>query len=262
MVHCPAHLLHTHSRARTVAQQRMHLPRMLAATLCVCLAPATFSLLASSDKPVHARSSAAPKVTAEATSKVAPHTAGDLQIQCLPEGGAYLRARLSGAIDAELSWNDRSLSCAGSVRPDNEGIRLRFAATQGTQRLVLLFGIGGLKEGQSGKVLPANLTIIREGSGEFYGTQGDNKCTIDEITQQPLHGVPLKQRAYRIVARGFCTQPARALNGDGAILVTRFDFSGRADFVSDEDALEATSGAASGASTSSSSTSHSTLPTT
>jgi hypothetical protein len=119
----------------------------------------------------------------------------DLQIQCLPEGGAFLRARLSGAINSELSWNDRDLSCAGSVRPNDEGIRLRFAAANGKKRLVLLFGIAGLKEGQSGKALPANLTIIREGSGEFYGTQGDNKCTIDEVSQQPLQAAPLRQRA-------------------------------------------------------------------
>lgn len=229
MVHRPAHLLNTISRACTVTQRTARLPCMLAVLTCLCTAPATITTAAKSNNPVQGKRGDESKVT------------NDVQVQCLPEGGAYLRARLSGVIDTELAWNDRSLSCAGSVRPNDEGIRLRFAASASSQRLVFIFGISGLKEGQAGKALPANLTIIREGTGEFYGTQGDNKCTIDEISQQPLQGVPLKQRAYRVIARGFCTAPARALNGDGAILVTRFDFAGRADFVSDEESGAASS---------------------
>jgi hypothetical protein len=238
MVHRFARLSNTLLRVRTLTQHPAWLPCMVATLLCLNIAPATFTFAADSNNAVHGKRVDAPKQTP------------DLQVQCLPGGGAFLRARLSGVIDAELSWNDRNLSCAGSVRPNDEGIRLRFAAANGEHRLVLLFGISGLKEGQSGKALPTNLTIMREGTGEFYGTQGDNKCTIDDISQQPLQGVPLKLRAYRVTARGFCIQPARALNGDGAILVTRFDFSGRADFVSDD------------SSSSSHASAHSVLPTT
>ncbi len=165
-----------------------------------------------------------------------PRAKESVQIQCLPDGAAFLRARLTGAVNRELAWSESEMRCAGSVRPNAEGIRLRFAgiSSNGEPALVLLFGITGLKEGESGKALPVNLTIMREGTGEFYGTQGDNRCTIDSISQEPLKGIPLRQRAYRVVARGFCTQPARALNGDGMILVTRFDFAGRADFESDD----------------------------
>lgn len=97
-------------------------------------------------------------------------------------------------------------------------------------KLVFVFGIAGLREGQSGSVLPINVTVMREGSGEFYGTQGDDKCTIDRITQEPLIGIPHRVRAYRIVVRGFCTEPARAINGTGAVLISRFDYAGRVDF--------------------------------
>ncbi len=156
--------------------------------------------------------------------------------RCLPDNSAFLRAHLSGAINAELSWSGDSLSCAGSVRPNAEGIRVRFSSVSqhGEHTLALLFGITGLKESESGHALPVNLTIMREGTGEFYGTQGDNKCTADEIHQEPVSGIPLRQRAYRVIARGFCTQPARALNDSGAVLVTRFDFAGRVDFYSDD----------------------------
>jgi hypothetical protein len=158
----------------------------------------------------------------------------ELQVQCLPGERAFLRAKLDGSIHRELSWSAPTLNCAGSVRPDGDGLRLRFTDSTDQDKLVLLFGITGLKEGATGKALPANLTIIMEGKGEFYATQGDNKCTVDELRQEPLQGIPLKQRAWRISARGFCTQPARALNGSGSVLVTRFDFLGRADFTSDD----------------------------
>jgi hypothetical protein len=94
----------------------------------------------------------------------------------------------------------------------------------------LLFGIAGLREGQSARTLGVNLTVIREGTGEFYSTQGDDKCMLDEVSQQPLIGIPHKSRSYRIVARGFCTEPARAVRGEGVILISRFDFAGRIDF--------------------------------
>ncbi len=159
-------------------------------------------------------------------------------VACLPGGDGYLRARLSGAVKAELVWGNDSAECTGAVRPDG-GIRVRFRqkdAIDGS-RLVLLFGIAGLREGQSAKILPVNVTVIREGKGEFYSTQGDNKCTLDEVKQEPLVGIPHRTRSYRITARGFCTHPARAVRGEGVILLSRFDYAGRVDFDS-KDTIE------------------------
>jgi hypothetical protein len=156
-------------------------------------------------------------------------------VACLPDGRGYLQARLSGAVQAELAWGNEGTECTGAVRPDG-GIRVRFSHKDGANggRLVLLFGVAGLREGQSAKALPVNLTVIREGLGEFYSTQGDNKCTLDEVRQEPLVGIPHRSRAYRIIARGFCTHPARAVRGEGVILLSRFDYSGRIDFDSED----------------------------
>ena len=113
---------------------------------------------------------------------------------------------------------------------------MRFAGTTtgdkgaGKERLVLVFGIAGLREGQSAQTLAVNLTVIREGTGQFYSTRGDDKCTLDRVTQEPLVGIPHRTRTYRLVARGFCTEPARAVRGQGVVLVSRFDFAGRVDF--------------------------------
>jgi hypothetical protein len=112
---------------------------------------------------------------------------------------------------------------------------MRFTApTASGERLVLVFGIATLREGQVAKAVPVNVTVIREGAGEFYGTQGDDKCMLDEVTQRPIVGIPHRSRAYKIVARGFCTEPARAIRGKGAILISRFDYAGRVDFDSED----------------------------
>lgn len=224
MSSCSAQTPSTYPFVRTVTHRRIRLRCAFLLTASPLLAPAAFSLAAGSN------------IQVQTEQQHALPGAHSVQVQCLPDDEAFLRARLKGAIDTELSWTGSDLSCAGSVRPNAEGIRLRFASTsrKDEANLVLLFGIAGLKEGEAGKALPANLTIMREGTGEFYGTQGDNKCTIDELRQEPINGIPMRERAYRIIARGFCTQPARALNGQGSVLVTRFDFAGRADFVSED----------------------------
>jgi hypothetical protein len=150
---------------------------------------------------------------------------------CLPDGSGYVRARLKGSIDRELDWGNARTGCTGAVRPTDGGIRVRFArALDDKTQLVLVFGIANLHEGASASALPVNVTVIREGSGEFYSTQGDDKCTLDRISQKPLVGIPNRSRTYRIEARGFCTEPARALQGKGVILISRFDFAGRVDF--------------------------------
>ncbi len=172
--------------------------------------------------------------------KVASSDIPQLQAQCLSSGDGYLRARLSGSIQAELDWRNKALSCAGSVRPDG-GLRLRFSQLPKTtaHSLVLLFGINGIREGESladrsDKVLAVNVTIMREGQGKFYSTQGD-KCIVDRLRQSIVPGMPTKKHSYRIEARGFCNQPARELNGDGAVLITRFDFAGRVDLTPEDE---------------------------
>lgn len=155
--------------------------------------------------------------------------------RCLASGDGYVRARLSGSIEAELEWSNEGTECTGAVRPDG-GLRLRFSRfdPQSESKIVLVFGVANLEEGQSAKSLPVNVTVIREGAGEFYSTQGDDKCMLDDVRQAPLVGPPFRARTYRVVARGFCTEPARAVQGKGAILISRFDFAGSVDFESED----------------------------
>lgn len=156
---------------------------------------------------------------------------------CTPAGDGYLRAKIAGAIQAEINWTNRGTTCTGEVRPRG-GVRLSFKNEIAPQQTVLfVFGIPGLKEGRNARALPVNLTVVREGAAEFYSTQGDDKCTIDKLTQTAIQGAPHKKRRYRVVARGFCTEPARAVNGEGAVVLSRFDFASELHFA-DEDESE------------------------
>jgi len=167
--------------------------------------------------------------------------------ECLPAGKGFLRARLSGALKTEIAWGNET-DCSGAIRPTDGGIRMRFAGmstavtgpgkSQDPERLVLVFGIAGLREGQSARSLGVNLTVIREGTGQFYSTRGDDKCMLDKVTQVPITGIPRRSRSYSVVARGFCTEPARAVRGEGVILVSRFDFAGRVDFDTEDNGMD------------------------
>jgi hypothetical protein len=166
---------------------------------------------------------------------VAAEPAAAAKAACLPDGAGFVRARLTGSVQAEIDWRNVELECSGATRPSG-GVRLRFSHQFGKpgQRLALVFGIPALREGEAGRALPVNVTLILEGTGQFFGTRGDDKCLIDSVQQHPIVDGPTRKRQYQVTASGFCTQPARAVAGAGAVLITRFDLSGRVDY-SEED---------------------------
>ena len=164
-------------------------------------------------------------------SKPAQHTAG-----CLQAGNGYLRARIRGSLNLDIDWHNGEIECDGGSRPDGSGIRVSFAGPRQSdgRRLRMVFGVGEAKEGRSGRELPTNLTVIFEGEDRLFATRGDGRCTVDELEQERLGALGGPRRTYRIVARGFCVDPASTLSGDGRILVSRFDFAGNATFEDEE----------------------------
>jgi hypothetical protein len=150
-----------------------------------------------------------------------PATAGSKV--CLVSGDGYLRARLAGAIETRVDWPNSGTHCEGEPRDKPAGVRLSFRRVHGGKTdLLFVFGVTGVKEGKPSHEAGVNLTIIVQGTAHIYGTLGDSRCTVDTLTQRRLdnHGL------YRIEARGFCTQPAHAVRGDGAVLVSTFEFAG------------------------------------
>jgi len=142
---------------------------------------------------------------------------------------AFLEARLDGAIKAALRWHAGDMDCDGMRRPDGQGLRVSFSGASGG-RLTLVFAAPRLAEGANGRAVPVNVTLIREG-GAVYSTRGEDRCVLDEVRQSPLApaaGGADVGRHWRIEARGFCLEPARAVGGgQDAILLSTFDFRGQ-----------------------------------
>lgn len=157
--------------------------------------------------------------------------------QCLPGQAGFLSMRLRGSIEADVSWREPELDCTGMSRPDGRGLRIRFAGLlAGGGELAVVFAAPELGKGVSGRGVPVNVTLLDAAGERIYGTQGDSRCVFDEVEQQAIDDPSFPAESYRLSARGFCVAPARAVDGDGSVLLTRFDFAGLVTFREDEGA--------------------------
>jgi len=168
-------------------------------------------------------------------------SATPVETGCFSVGGGYLRARLRGALDLDLNWKNEDMQCEGGPRPpgkDNRsnGIRVSIGGPlRGDgHRVRLVFGIAGVGEGRGGEALRTNLTILFEGEQRIFATQGDDKCTVDSLTQERVEVLGPGRAVYRVVARGFCLGPATSLSRDERVIMTSFDFAGRVEFSDDD----------------------------
>ena len=166
------------------------------------------------------------------THPATPGDSGAAPAGCLPSGNGFLRARIRGALNLDVSWTNAELECDGGMRPDGSGIRLSFAGpTQSDgRRLRMVFGVADAAEGEDGSALPTNLTIIFEGEQRMFATRGDDRCTVDKLQQERLGPLGGDVRSYRVMASGFCITPVPSLNADERIVVNSFDFAGRVRF--------------------------------
>jgi hypothetical protein len=143
---------------------------------------------------------------------------------CTIPSDAYLRARLRGAVNADIEWNDAQMTCSGGPRPNSEGLRVSIAGDSAQGRLRFIFGMPAAPGQAEAAAVPTNLTVILEGKQRMFATAGEDRCTTDALRQR---AVP--PRGYRIEAHGFCTDPAVAMSGSDAeaLLVSTFDFVSR-----------------------------------
>jgi hypothetical protein len=140
---------------------------------------------------------------------------------CLPADEGSLTTKIQGAIEAEIAWGRETPQCRGGVRPEGDGVRLLYKGrTPDGDSLLVVLGLAPLRLGESSNNVPVNLTLVREGAGEFFATRGSDKCALDEVRQTALPG---QTRRFRLEGRGYCTQPARSVGGSGSVFVSRFD---------------------------------------
>lgn len=150
---------------------------------------------------------------------------------CLPQQRGFLRARLRGALEADLDWTGALIECEGGARPDGKGIRVTLSGplnAQG-QKLRIVFGMSALPAATEAHNVGTNLTLIVEGAQQLYSTLGNDKCSVDELLQRPL-GPPLGKAGagdYEVTARGFCLGAASTLDQKSQVWMDRFDFNAR-----------------------------------
>jgi hypothetical protein len=148
---------------------------------------------------------------------------------------------LRGALDLDIDWKNADMECAGGPRPpgkDNtdQGMRVSIGGPlRGDgRRIRLVFGIGDVREGAAGESLPTNVTLVFEGEQRVFATRGDDKCTVDSLSQQRVESLGGPLAVYRVVARGFCLGPATSLTQGERVFLTSFDFAGRVEFGDDD----------------------------
>ena len=150
---------------------------------------------------------------------------------CFAAGDGYLRARMRGALDLDLDWKDAQMQCEGGPRPPGNGVRVSIGGPlRGDgRRIRMVFGIAGVGEGDRRRDACAPTSrILFEGEQRVFATLGDDKCTVDSLTQQrvetlgprPRH---LSRRGARLLPR---TRPP-ACRATSGVLLTSFDFAGR-----------------------------------
>jgi len=141
----------------------------------------------------------------------------------------FLKARLRGALDADLDWHDAGMHCEGGPRPGGKGLRVTLAGPipdsgEPPRQLRFIFGIA-TRDVAAGaaQALPTNVTIILEGSGQMFATRGDGHCAVEKLERTPLTDDASRLRVH---VRGYCLDPAGAMTGDERLHVPTFEFSG------------------------------------
>ena len=150
---------------------------------------------------------------------------------CLPDGAGRLQMQVSGHFDAALDWSNAGTRCAGGPRPDGDALRLMFSRAE--DALLIVIAVTGLERGGTGDGMPANITVVREGRAEFFGTLGADTCLVDVTENTPLAGIP---GAYRVSGGGRCLAPIEAVAGTSEIRIAPFEFTGYAEWPADDGA--------------------------
>ncbi|MEJ2513628.1 MAG: hypothetical protein P8080_02390 [Gammaproteobacteria bacterium] len=142
---------------------------------------------------------------------------------CLADDAGRLEMIVNGSLEARIAWSGGSLRCDGMPRPDGSGLRLMFGNE--AEALLVVIGVTGAARGETAEDLPANLTLVREGEGEFYSTLGDDICQVTLTENRPEAG--REAGIFRVSGTGECARPIPAVAREGEVRVRPFSFTGR-----------------------------------
>lgn len=114
------------------------------------------------------------------------------------------------------------MQCDSMLRPDGEGLRLRFAGEISGETLAIIIAMPALKADEVGLEIPSNVTATVEGSGRFFSTPNLDACWTEVSVQTRLPG---KEHARAISGTLFCVAPLGEINGDAAVSIPKLTFA-------------------------------------
>jgi len=143
------------------------------------------------------------------------------------DNGAFLSTELYGSIERRIDWSAEELRCESMLRPNGEGVRLRFTGEAAGSQLAIILALPELKRGATGSELPTVITLTVEGSGRFFSTPSAGSCWTDIAGQDPLDDFADK---FTISGTLYCVAPLGEINGDAAISIPEMAFRGIVDW--------------------------------
>lgn len=160
----------------------------------------------------------------------APAAAAEPGHECLPGDAGRLRMAISGDFEAMLDWGNEGTRCDGGPRPAGDALRLMFSRDD--DDLLVVIGITGLQRGKTGEGLLANVTLVRQGLGRFYGTLGADACVVSVAENAPVDGIA---DAWQVRGQGYCAASIEAIAREGEIRIAPFEFTGLALWPDEQD---------------------------
>lgn len=136
-------------------------------------------------------------------------------------GSSFLTAQLYGSIERTLRWSAADMRCESMLRPDGEGMRLRFTGITADRQLAIILALPDLERGSAGKELATVATLTVEGTGRFFSTPNLDSCWSD-IT--PQDAADDETGRYDVTGTLYCVAPLGEINGDAAVSIPRLDF--------------------------------------
>lgn len=165
---------------------------------------------------------APPAADGSGTDALEPDGAAGRVPDCPPAADGRLEGSLRGALQADIGWHGETLACDGMQRPDGLGGRLYFAGDLADgSRLTVVIGVDRLREGLTGRELDANLTLVLQDRGLFFGSRQREGCWADVQRNEPLDG-----GGHRVSGEVWCVRPLVQIGGDAAVTVPSLNFSG------------------------------------
>lgn len=143
----------------------------------------------------------------------------DVEPSCGSQG--RLSTQLYGSIARQIRWNHKELRCESMLRPDGEGMRLRFTGDAAGSKLTIILAIPELQRGSASKEIPTVVTLTVEGSGRFFSTPTSESCWSDIAAQRPVEA---GSDRYEVVGTLYCVAPLGEINGDGAVSIPALEF--------------------------------------